>query len=47
MKLERLCKIAGNCAECSLQEGRTKVVFGEGPSDAKIMLIGEHREKRR
>ena len=41
MKLEQLCEIAGNCTECSLQEGRTKVVFGEGPSDAKIMLIGE------
>jgi DNA polymerase len=41
MKLEQLCEIAGNCTECSLQEGRTKVVFGEGPSNAKIMLIGE------
>ncbi len=41
MKLEQLYEIAGNCTECSLQEGRTKVVFGEGPSNAKIMLIGE------
>lgn len=41
MKLEQLCEIAGNCTECPLQEGRTNVVFGEGPSNAKIMLIGE------
>lgn len=41
MKLEQLCEIAGNCTECPLHHGRTKVVFGEGPSNAKIMLIGE------
>ena len=41
MKLEELCEIASNCTECPLHESRTKVVFGEGPSDAKIMLIGE------
>lgn len=41
MKLERLCEIASTCTECTLNESRTKVVFGEGPADAKIMLIGE------
>lgn len=41
MKLERLCEIASTCTECPLHESRTKVVFGEGPDDAKIMLIGE------
>jgi uracil-DNA glycosylase family 4 len=41
MKLEELCKIASTCLECPLHESRTKVVFGEGPADAKIMLVGE------
>jgi len=41
MKLEELCEISSTCTECSLHESRTKVVFGEGPSNAKIMLIGE------
>ena len=41
MNFEELCEMASICAECPLHEGRTKVVFGEGPSDAKIMLIGE------
>jgi DNA polymerase len=29
-----------NCRKCELWKGRTKPVFGEGPGDAKIMLIG-------
>jgi len=41
MKLEELCKIASTCLECPLHKSRTKVVFGEGPANAKIMLIGE------
>lgn len=41
MKLERLCEVASTCTECPLHESRTKVVFGEGPADARIMLIGE------
>jgi uracil-DNA glycosylase family 4 len=41
MKLKELCKIASNCKECPLHESRTHVVFGEGPEDAKIMLVGE------
>lgn len=41
MTFEELCEMASICTECALHEGRTKVVFGEGPSDAKIMLIGE------
>ena len=41
MKLEKLCEIASTCIKCPLHESRTKVVFGEGPDDAKIMLIGE------
>lgn len=41
MKLKELCKMASVCQECPLHENRTKVVFGEGPVDAKIMLVGE------
>ena len=41
MKLEKLCEIASSCTKCPLHESRTKVVFGEGPDNAKIMLIGE------
>lgn len=41
MKLQELCEIANICVECPLHESRTKVVFGEGPDDAQIMLVGE------
>ncbi|MGZ7069002.1 MAG: uracil-DNA glycosylase [Methanobacterium sp.] len=41
MKLDELCKVASTCVKCPLHESRTKVVFGEGPADAKIMLVGE------
>ncbi len=30
-----------NCKKCSLYKVRTNAVFGKGPIDAKIMLIGE------
>ena len=41
MKLEELHKIASTCVQCPLHQCRTNVVFGEGPKDADIMLIGE------
>ncbi len=41
MNLEELCEIASICTKCPLHESRTKLVFGEGPENAKIMLIGE------
>lgn len=41
MKLEELCEIASTCIKCPLHESRTNVVFGEGPKDAKMMLVGE------
>lgn len=41
MKLKNLCKTASNCAQCPLHESRTNVVFGEGPENADIMLVGE------
>ncbi len=41
MNLRKLCEIANNCIQCPLHENRMNVVFGEGCSDANIMLIGE------
>lgn len=41
MKLQELFEVASTCIQCPLHESRTKVVFGEGPDDAKVMLIGE------
>lgn len=40
LELERLRKIVEECRKCPLWENRNKPVFGEGPTDAKIMLIG-------
>jgi uracil-DNA glycosylase len=41
---EALARIADEivaCARCELHKTRTKSVPGEGPADARIMLIGE------
>jgi len=32
---------ARNCIACPLHENRNNVVFGEGPTDAEVMLVGE------
>jgi DNA polymerase len=32
---------AAQCRRCDLWERATQVVFGEGPSDARVMLVGE------
>ncbi len=39
--LVTLAKDAEACRRCSLWQPATQVVFGEGPSDARIMMIGE------
>ena len=39
--LRRLCQAAQHCQGCDLYEPATQTVFGEGPSKAKLMLIGE------
>ncbi len=39
-ELERLRKIVEECRKCPLWKNRTKAVFGEGPPNADIMLIG-------
>ncbi|MGB9979342.1 uracil-DNA glycosylase [Methanobacterium sp.] len=46
MNLEELCKVASTCIKCPLHESRTKVVFGEGSKNAKIMLVGEAPGKK-
>ena len=46
MNLEKLCEIASTCIKCPLHESRTKVVFGEGSKNAKIMLVGEAPGKK-
>jgi len=43
-KDEKLCQLeaeAKACKRCSLHKTRTNVVFGSGPADAEIMLLGE------
>jgi len=39
--LDRLRREAASCRACPLWENATQTVFGEGPSDAEIMLVGE------
>ena len=40
-KLRKLEVEAKECKRCRLHKSRTNVVFGVGPADAKIMLVGE------
>jgi DNA polymerase len=47
--LEEVASQVRNCHDCPLSQGRTNAVPGEGPSDARIMFIGEgpgHHEDR-
>jgi len=39
--LPGLARISKDCKACDLWKRSTQVVFGEGPPDAKVMLIGE------
>ncbi|MHA1451135.1 MAG: uracil-DNA glycosylase [Candidatus Hodarchaeales archaeon] len=41
IELSRLERDCYNCMRCELYKSRTKTVFGEGPSPADILLIGE------
>jgi uracil-DNA glycosylase family 4 len=38
---EELRSLAMSCTRCGLCEGRTHVVFSDGPTDARIMVVGE------
>ena len=39
--LQRLAHEAEGCRRCPLWEPATQVVFGEGPADARILMVGE------
>jgi DNA polymerase len=39
--LSRLRELATCCQACPLHENATGTVLGEGPADAKIMIVGE------
>ena len=39
--LARLAEAAAGCRACRLWERATQTVFGEGPPDAELMLVGE------
>lgn len=41
MTLDDLRMRAESCTACPLSETRTRTVFGCGPSDARVMLVGE------
>ena len=40
-ELQELASKVHVCTDCSLSEGRTRAVPGEGPEQAKLMFIGE------
>src|SRR6202035_4869416 len=39
--LDSLREQARNCRACPLWKGATQTVFGEGPSDARLVFVGE------
>jgi len=39
--LEDLRSFIGDCKRCKLWHGRTKLVFGEGSPDARLVFVGE------
>ncbi|MFC1822695.1 uracil-DNA glycosylase [Thermodesulfobacteriota bacterium] len=39
--LESLRAFIGECERCKLWQGRTKLVFGEGSPDARLVFVGE------
>jgi uracil-DNA glycosylase len=42
LKLEQLNKQIKNCRKCRLWQGAKNAVPGEGPLDAKVMLVGQN-----
>lgn len=38
---DELRQVALACTRCGLAKGRTQVVFSDGPSDARLMVVGE------
>lgn len=40
-ELQELREELGQCTRCSLSEGRTSIVFGDGASSARVIFVGE------
>jgi DNA polymerase len=40
-KLARLVREAAGCTRCPLYRNATQTVFGEGPANARLMMVGE------
>ena len=45
-RLDSLRREAASCRACPLWKNATQTVFGEGPPDAEIMLVGEQAGDR-
>ena len=41
LTLEEIRAEMGDCRRCKLYGGRTNLVFGDGPADARLMFVGE------
>jgi uracil-DNA glycosylase family 4 len=41
LSLEEIRAEMGDCRRCKLYGGRTHLVFGDGPADARLMFVGE------
>ncbi len=39
--LEQVRAALGDCQRCRLAAGRTQIVFGDGPPDADLLIVGE------
>ena len=39
--LDQLRRLAATCQACDLYKAATQTVFGDGPSDARLVLVGE------
>src|SRR5437870_658488 len=39
--IDELRRVAAGCRACPLWERGTQTVFGEGPTDARVVLVGE------
>ena len=39
--LDDIRRELGDCVRCTLHEGRSRILFGTGPSDARLMIVGE------
>ncbi|MCK5446623.1 MAG: uracil-DNA glycosylase, partial [Gemmatimonadetes bacterium] len=39
--MENLRRVAEACSRCGLHSTRTKVVFADGPAEARVLCVGE------